>query len=97
MPVLGKNEVKNGLYMLWHHLLQQPVHILVALRTGLVLPRQCRWPLFVRTFELPQQASGNVIIADASIGPIGHEGVDVHTKCMAYHGKVLKPFNLWRQ
>jgi hypothetical protein len=88
--------VKNGLYMLWHHVLQLPVYVFVAPRTSLVLPRQCSRPHFVSTFELPQQASGSVIIAGTDIGPVEHEGVDVHTKFMACLGRVLKPLN-WRR
>ena len=84
---------KNGLYMLCHHVLQPPVHVFAAPRAGLVLPRQHSRPHFVSTFELPQQVSGNVVIATAGIGPIEHEGVDVHTKFIAYLGGVLKPFH----
>jgi hypothetical protein len=69
MPIAGKNRTKNGLYMMWHHVLQPPIHVFAASCTGLVLPRQCSWPYFVSTFELPQQASGNVIIAGVGIGP----------------------------
>ena len=38
MPILGKNRAKNGLYMLWHHVLQPPVHVFAAPHIGLVLP-----------------------------------------------------------
>ena len=97
MTVSGKLWVKNGHYIMWHHVLQPPVHVLLELRTGLVLPRQCSWPHFVNNFELPQQVPSNVVIAATGIGPIEHEGEDVHTKFMAYLGGVLKPFNQWRQ
>jgi hypothetical protein len=40
---------------------------------------------------------GNVIIGGASIGPTEHKDIDVHTKFMACLGRVLKPFNRWRQ
>ena len=63
------------------------------LREGPVLPWQCSRPSFVSTFELPQQAPGNVIIAAASIGLVEHEGVDVHTKFIACLGGVMKPFH----
>ena len=82
---------------MWHHVLQPLVHVSVELWKGLVLPPQCSQPRFVSTFELPQQALGNVVIATASICPIEHEGVDVHTKFIAYLGGVLKPFHRRRQ
>ena len=97
MPVLGKNGAKNELYMLWHHVLQPPVHVFAAPCTGLVLPRQCGRTRFVSTFELPQQALGNVVIAAAGIGPVEHEGIDVHTKFISCLGRVLKPFHWWCQ
>jgi hypothetical protein len=93
MPVPRKIRAKNGLYMLWHIVLQPPVHVFAAPHTGLVLSRQCSRPRFVSTFELLQQASGNVIIVDAGIGPIEHEGVDIHTKFISCLGRVLNPFN----
>ena len=73
------------------------MHVLEAPHIGLVVPPQCSRPRFISTFELPQQAPGNVIIAGAGIGLVEHEGIDVHTKFMAYLGRVLKPFNRRRQ
>ena len=78
MPVLGKNGAKNGLYMLWHHVLQPLVQVLLTPCIGLVLPRQCSWPHFVSTFELHQQVPSKVIIVDAGIGHVEHEGIDLH-------------------
>ena len=86
MHVLATNGAKTGHYIMWHHVLQPQVHVSMELQKGLVLPRQCSWPRFISTFELPQQASGNVIISTAGIGPIQHEGIDIHTKFIACLG-----------
>ena len=97
MSVLATNGAKTGHYIMWHHVLQLPIHVSAELRKGLVFPWQCSRPHFVSTFELPQHASGNIVIATAGIGLVEHEGVDVHTKFVACLGVVLKPFHRQHQ
>ena len=91
-------EARGEEWALHHvHLVVQPlVPVLAELRTGLVLPQYCNQPRFLSTFELPQQALGNVIITTAGIGPVKHEGIDIHTKFIACLSGVLKPFHRWR-
>jgi hypothetical protein len=93
MPVLVMNGVKTGHYIMWHHVLQSPVHVSAELQKGLVLPWQCSQPRFVSTFMLPQKAPGNVVITTVGIRPIEHEGIDAHTKFIAYLDGVLEPFH----